>query len=288
MTGGSPTTSSTNTSSMGGSGGAAASGGSGGGAAASGGQGPGTELMHADFQATAPGQYTEDMVESDFGSAPPWNDGMDEGRASIVDEAGNHFLRVTYTADKYGPSDGGVQFKVALAESHEELYLSYRVRFAAGFDFVKGGKLPGLVGGTAPTGCVNDTTGFSARMMWRSGGAAVQYMYFPEKQNACGDDYEYTPGGAAAHFEPGTWHTVEHRLVMNTPGDHDGVLQAWFDGEAALDDAAFLYRLAGATYGIDTLYFSTFFGGGDQSWAPAEAQVADFDDFIVSTGPIAH
>jgi hypothetical protein len=65
-------------------------------------------------------------------------------------------------------------------------------------------------------------------------------------------------------------------------------LQAWFDGQPALDEQAFLFRLAGATYGIDTLYFSTFFGGGDQSWAPASAQIADFDDFIVSTGPITH
>ena len=66
-------------------------------------------------------------------------------------------------------------------------------------------------------------------------------------------------GDNPAHFEPGTWHTVEHRLMMNTPGPHDGVLQAWFDGEPAVDDQAFLYRLADATYGIDALYFSTFF-----------------------------
>lgn len=246
------------------------------------------ELIHADFQKTAPGEYTEAMVDSDFGSAPPWNNGLDEGRASIVDEGGSRFLRVTYTGNQYGPSDGGVQFKVPLKDTYQELYLSYRVRFAAGFAFVKGGKLPGLVGGSAPTGCVDDTTGFSARMMWRTGGAAVQYMYFPAKKSACGDDYHYTSGGADLSFKPGTWHKVEHRLVMNKPGEQDGVLQAWFDGKPALDEPAFLFRLAGASYGIDTLYFSTFFGGGDQSWAPTSAQIADFDDFIVSTGPITH
>jgi len=122
----------------------------------------------------------------------------------------------------------------------------------------------------------------------RTGGAAVQYMYFPEKQNACGDDYPYDSGNGPIAFQPGTWHTVEHRIVMNTPGAHDGIIEAWFDGKQALSNKTFLYRLAGATFGIDTLYFSTFFGGSDSTWAPSAPQIADFDDFIVSTGPITH
>lgn len=267
-------------------GGSSTGGAASGGAPGSGGASAGTELVRADFDATAVGPYTNALVAGDFGAAPSWNDGLDEGRAAVVEESGNRFLRVTYTGSQFGPGDGGVQFKIPLGQSYEELYLSYRVRFASGFEFVKGGKLPGLVGGTAPTGCVDDTGGFSARMMWRTGGAAVQYMYFPEKVNACGDDFEYLGGGQPAHFAPGTWHTVEHRIVMNAEGQHDGVLQAWFDGELALSDAAFSYRVTGATFGIDALYFSTFFGGGDATWAPSADQIADFDDFVISTSKI--
>lgn len=245
-------------------------------------------ILHADFEQRSPGEYTEAMVEGDFGFPAPWNNGLDEGRATIVEESGNHILRVTYPANEYGPNKGGVQFKVPFGQTFSELYLSYRIRFASGFDFVKGGKIPGLVGGTAPTGCINDTTGFSARMMWRTGGDAVQYMYFPEKQNACGDDYLYETGNGAVKFQPGSWHTVEHRIVMNTPGATDGIVEAWFDGKMALSDKTFLLRLADGTYGIDTLYFSTFFGGGDSSWAPSTPQIADFDEFIVSTAPITH
>jgi hypothetical protein len=281
----------------GGSGGAGGNAGEGGNAGTSGstssstgagGSNAGMEIVHADFEKRTAGPYTESMVEGDFGHATPFNNGLDEDRATIVEEADNRFLRVTYTADEYGPNKGGVQFKVPFGQTFDELYLSYRVRFASGFQFVKGGKIPGLVGGTAPTGCVNDTTGFSARMMWRTGGEVVQYMYFPEKQNACGDDYMYDLGNGPIDFQPGKWHTVEHRIVMNTPGEHDGIVEAWFDGAPALSEKAFIYRLAGATFGIDTLYFSTFFGGGDSSWAPSTAQIADFDDFIVSTGPISH
>lgn len=251
---------------------------------ASGGSGA-QDLMHADFQARPAGLYTQEMVSQDFGGKPTWNDGLDEGRASIVDERGERFLRVTYAAGIYGPADGGVQFLVPLSGSSEELYLSYRVRFASGFDFVRGGKLPGLVGGTHPTGCVADAGGFSARMMWRTGGAAVQYLYFPDKVNACGDDFTYRANNADLLFKPGTWHRVLHRIRMNTPGQNNGILQAWFDGALALDNTTFNYRISGATFAIDALYFSTFFGGSDATWAPAQAQIADFDDFVVADHP---
>jgi hypothetical protein len=223
------------------------------------------------------------MVAGDFGRDGGWNNGLDQGRASIVDENGNRFLRVTHVGGAYGPNDGGVQFKVPLGVAYDELYLVYRVRFAANFDFVKGGKLPGLVGGTAPTGCVSDHGGFSARGMWRTGGAAVQYLYFPEKVNTCGDDFAYAVGATAITFSPGVWHTVEHHMRMNNAGQHDGILEAWFDGQQVLSSSAFLYRITGATFGIDSLYFSTFFGGSDTTWAPVADQIADFDDFTIST-----
>jgi len=246
------------------------------------------EIFHASFTAAQVGAYAEADVAADFGSAPPWNDGLNQGRASIVDEAGEKFLRVNYPAGQYGPSKGGVQFIVDLGGSYDELFFSYRVRFAAGFDFVQGGKLPGLVGGTNPSGCSPKKDGFSARNMWRTGGNAVQYVYWPNQPKTCGDNLDYKSSGSNLPFTPGIWHTVEHRIVMNTPGTADGVLQAWFDGELVLDDSARLWRLTGATFGIDSLSFSTFFGGGDASWAPAAAQVADFDDLIVADKAISH
>lgn len=240
-------------------------------------------LMHADFQSRDVGAYTQAMVVGDFSGAATWNNGMDAGRSTIVDENGERFLRITYAATVYGPDAGGVQFVVPFGGTYEELYLAYRVRFAADFDFVRGGKLPGLVGGTRPTGCVQgDNGGFSARMMWRPEGVAVQYLYFPEKVNECGDDYVYRSTSGDVRFTQGQWHRVVHRLRMNTPGAHDGILQAWFDGTLVLDEQAFYYRVPGATFGIDSLYFSTFFGGSDATWAPASAQIADFDDFMLS------
>ncbi len=247
-----------------------------------------SEVLRVNFQGELTGFYTATIMQQDFPMASSWNNGLDEKRAVTVKEKGNKFLRVTYTGKEFGPARGGVQFKVPFNKSYNELYFSYRVRFAKDFDFVKGGKLPGFMGGTGPTGCVSDKHGFSARNMWRVDGDAVQYLYAPQKISACGDDYHYTKGGANQRFTPGKWQTVEHRLVMNTSGENNGVMQAWLDGELVLDVKDFLFRESGSTFAIDTLYFSTFFGGGDASWAPQASKITDFDDLIVSEKPIGH
>ncbi|MCH2109014.1 MAG: hypothetical protein MK135_06775 [Polyangiaceae bacterium] len=246
----------------------------------------GRVLLDADFEGQATGPYTEAQVVEDFSNAPPWNDGLDEGRAQVVRLEKTQVLRVDYPGQEFGASAAGVQFKVPFGQSYEELYLAYRVRFSEGFEWVKGGKLPGLVGGSAPTGCNNDEDGFSARMMWRAQGAAVQYVYFPEKESNCGDDFPYALKDAPAQFQTNTWHRVQHHLKMNTPGESDGVLEAWFDGELAYQTQELLYRRANASFAIDTLYFSTFYGGGDSSWAPDAPTFVEFDNFIVATEPI--
>ena len=242
-----------------------------------------TVLIDADFEGARPGEYSEAMVEGDFGAGPSWNNGLDEGRATIVGEPDNTYLRITYPADEYGPSAGGVQFKVLFSDAYDEVYLRYRLRFGDDFEWVKGGKLPGLIGGSAPTGCKDDDTGFSARMMWRVDGLPVQYLYYPTKIESCGDDFPYEVGGDAVSFTPGVWHTVEHRIVMNDPGSSNGVMQAWIDGELALDIQDFAWRGQGSTYAVDGLYFSTFYGGGDTSWAPSSEQTIDYDDFLATT-----
>ncbi len=189
-----------------------------GGAGSGGAPSSGTVLFDVDFQERTIGTYTQEMVEEDFGFAVTWNDGLDEGRVSIVEEAEDKFLRVTYPGGSYGPADAGVQFKVPFDRAYQELYFRYRVRFRADFDFVKGGKLPGLIGGSAPTGCSPAPDGFSARNMWRAGGQAVQYVYHPPQAESCGDDLDYRDGGMNVVFAAGIWHTVIHRIVMNDKG----------------------------------------------------------------------
>ena len=244
----------------------------------------GTTVVHVDFDATSLGTYTTTSFNGDWPSAE-WVSGLDAGRAEIVGGSEAHAgrsLRLKYPVGTYGSRDQAIQARIALPHGYEELYVSYRVRFAEGFDFVKGGKLPGLMGGAGNTGGnrPDGTDGWSGRMMWRRDGEAVQYLYHPDQPGTYGEDLRWN-----RRFEPGRWHTVEHRFVMNTPSRNDGVLQAWFDGEQTLLVEDLRFRDVD-TFAIDHFYISTFFGGGDVTWAPQRDEYVWFDDFVVSTARI--
>jgi hypothetical protein len=249
-----------------------------------------SEILRVDFDDATVGPYTRAALAADWPGVP-WAIGPDEGRVAIVEGAESfegRSLRVLFPAGVFGVDGGGALWPVDLGGTYEELYLSYRVRFAPGFDFVRGGKLPGLVGGEANTGGEppDGTDGWSARMMWRVGGDVVQYVYHPDQPGTFGEDFPWDLGGDRL-FEPGAWHQVEHRIVMNTPGQHDGVVQGWWDGALALDRQDIRFRDVD-TFAIDALQVVTFFGGSDATWAASRDEYVYFDDFVVSTEPITH
>jgi hypothetical protein len=195
-------------------------------------------------------------------------------------------LRVRYPQGKIGGPEGGLQFLSRFAllgiPAQERCAVRYYVRFDEDFDFVKGGKLPGLVGGEANTGgrIPNGRDGFSARLMWRPGGKVVQYLYHPDQKSQWGDDLDWDLGGQR-YFKPGTWHCVESEVQLNTTGSKDGRIRSWFDGTLALDRRDLRFRDVDALK-IDGFYFSTFFGGGDLSWAPRKDEHASFDGFVIA------
>ena len=243
--------------------------------------------FHLDFDDVPVGPYDPAQLADDWGD-PAWSDGVEEERVEIIDGEdaySGHSLRVHYPAGAWGSEDSGAQWTLDLGATHDELYCAYWVRFGVGFDFVLGGKLPGLAGGAANTGGAkpDGTDGWSARMMWREQGAVEQYVYHPDQPNEWGEDLLWDEG-VQRHFEPGTWHHVRHRLQMNTPGAHDGVIEGWFDGELALRREGMRFRDTD-DLGIDALLFSTFFGGADASWAASADEVVDFDDFEVAPAP---
>ena len=249
---------------------------------------PASASFSNNFDQDPTGTYTVDEMEADW-NAPSWDNGVEDGRVSIIegpDACDGRSLRVVYPQGGVGPSEGGAQWKLALDTTYDQLFLSYWLRFDEGFDFVKGGKLPGLMGGTANTGGdkPDGTDGFTARMMWRADGKVVQYVYHPDQPNSYGEDFEWNEGGQR-YFVPGQWHNVEHRVVMNTPGQYDGIVEGWFDGELALHIDGLRFRTADA-FSIDGLYFSTFFGGSGSDWAPTKDETIDFDGFVISTSAI--
>jgi len=196
-------------------------------------------------------------------------------------------LRVYYPAGSASPSVsrsqgvalGGGQFYADLnLPAQTALRLSYAVRFSEDFDFVKGGKLPGLYGGTGNSGgkIPDGTDGFSTRLMWRRAGAGELYVYLPTSEK-----YGTSLDRGAWTFEPGVWYRIEQEIVLNQPDQADGRARVWVDGERVINQEGLQFRTVDALK-IDGLFFSTFFGGGDASWSTPKDVYVDFADFSVS------
>ena len=114
----------------------------------------------------------------------------------------------------------------------------------------------------------------------------VQYVYHPGQPGKWGDkmrwDSSYLNQTAPywREFKSGRWYQIRHRVVMNTPGQEDGVMMAWLDGKLVLNRRDIRYRDIDSLQ-IDQLKFSTFFGGNHQSFATTKDEYAYFDDFTI-------
>jgi hypothetical protein len=193
------------------------------------------------------------------------------------------FLRVDYPKGSASPSvvgapGGGAQFLgTRPGTPADHLFLRYRVRFAERFDFVRGGKLPGLYGGRMISGghIPDGTDGFSTRFMWRAGGAGEVYAYLPSSVT-----WGTSLGRGSFRFLRGRWSCLEQEVALNAPGRADGVVRVWLDGRPVFAQEGLVFRTV-ATLRIDGVFFSTFFGGSDASWGSAEDTHVDFADFAV-------
>ena len=244
--------------------------------------------------------------EADSLGSPAWLKAWGIGFTNRVESAtlitgkdaitGGKALRVDYPKGGVGPSATGIQFPIDFSRiagrqaGFDSLYLRYNVYFEPGFDFVKGGKLPGLMGGNSSWsrsgGSIPDgTNGWTMRFMWRTGGEAVIYAYLPPgkyQQGVWGTDIKL-----GKTFPTGKWVCVEQFIRLNTVGKEDGKLTVWLDNEQVLALTDVTYRtvdnLAGKIGGI---YVSTFHGGNTPDWGPSVTSYARFDGFVAGLNRI--
>lgn len=199
-----------------------------------------------------------------FGFTPIYHEGSS---LSNFDETNT--LVIFFPKDTFGPNDSGFNFKSKINPSSSKT-ISYDVMFAEDFDFVKGGKLPGLCGGTKATGGHRSDgyNGFSVRVMWREGGKMVSYVYHPNQKTRFGDDFKWM------NFEKepliisrGDWHKIKVVVKLNDIDKKNGSIEAYLDEKIVFKKDDFTFRLTKELQ-IDQICFSTFFGGNDVSWAP--------------------
>nr|WP_228573475.1 hypothetical protein [Halomonas sp.] len=187
-------------------------------------------------------------------------------------------LRVHYPAGTSSPGEeprGGAGFysDPPSLQGAERACLSYMVRFPSDFDFVRGGKLPGLYGGEAPSGGeeVDGVSGFSMRLMWREEGEGELYPYVVGFE---GDSI----GRGFWRFPLGRWVNIEQEIVLNDPDQENGIARLWVDGRPVLEQQDVVFRTT-PSLTIDGLMFSTFFGGTGEGWRTPRDQYVDFAAF---------
>lgn len=216
----------------------------------------------------------------------------DQAVISESDDSGRT-LKITYP-----PFEQAVKQTAWGLEGRQSYHLSYRVKFADDFEFngaagaasgKNGGKLPGLAARPSRDGqaiCTGGAVcdpgaGFSARLMWRTDGAGVLYLYDLTKSRTgetWGENFAFAN---EAKFEADRWHKIDQFIQLNTVGKADGRIKVWLDGSLVVDLKG--REIIGGTEAIDTVLFSTFFGGNTVDWFPAKPQTAYFDDFEIWT-----
>ncbi|KAF8906530.1 polysaccharide lyase family 14 protein [Gymnopilus junonius] len=192
-------------------------------------------------------------------------------------------LQVTYNEGSFSHDTGGAQFyalwNTSDGSQFNSMMVSYELAFDSGFDWVKGGKLPGLRGGLNSTGCSggNKATGldcFSSRLMWRKDGEGEIYAYIPtpnnlcsEKSVICNSDFGVSVQRGSFTFASGQWMRLTLLVQLNNPPDvANGYLALYFNDVLAVSQSKLQIRAADSV-AANGFYFSTFFGGSDTSWA---------------------
>lgn len=247
-------------------------------------QSTGAEVSHAVIVGSNPGDAT--CIHLDGGYADFGTLSKDNWRAWIPDvrySIGDDFLAVENAGtegdvirQKYVPSSiGSARVISASTIPVQKTYrLAQSIYLEPGWDWggdaSQGGKLGfGFGGGTSPSGGSVDYAGFTARIMWRGqldGTAKIGiYSYAADRPKQYGEDILIEN-----YLAPiGEWINLIIEIQTNSSiSSYDGRMRIWLDGEEVLDKQNVGWQLAGGEPSIDSLFYSSFYGGSDSSWAP--------------------
>jgi hypothetical protein len=140
--------------------------------------------------------------------------------------------------------------------------LAYDLIIPKDFEWLKGGKLHGLYFGDGASGGEHPDRGGSIRLMWRRKGEVDIYLYYPGLEKEYGESnltniflQEWLNQIKISYKYPTTNISVNDQLYTLPPRD-------------------FKASCSG-------IFFSTFYGGNDLSWAPSKTQKLEFKNIMI-------
>ncbi len=209
-------------------------------------------------------------------------------------------LRIKYPGKTLGSGvrvNYGSDFKKLGIGLRESAYLRYYVKFNKGWDWAITGKVPGLGGYKTVSGgdAVSGKDGWSMRFVWYDGekvdpAIASLYAYIAGKGGVRKTSkYGYVfrlkdpKTQNPMSFPVDKWTCIELYVQLNEVGKYNGVVKAWIDGVLGADLNDLMYRTVdNEANKVGRMMFSTFFGGGNDNFAPSRDVYASFDNFAIS------
>ncbi len=204
---------------------------------------------------------------------------LSEENLSVEQADGNTYV----LRQQFVPTDNGSD-RVLMASNLKQ-HRTYRVMTSVflepgwdwGGEVSQGGKIAfGVGGGSVPSGGTVDPSGFTARLMWRGAqdGSAKMgiYSYAADRPKKYGEDNLFKDDARI-----GEWMDIIYEIKLNSSvNTSDGSMRAWVDGELVLDRQNVGWQLDGNSPVIDTLYYSSFYGGSTNAWSPDRTTHAKF------------
>lgn len=131
----------------------------------------------------------------------------------------------------------GFQWKPSDLQQASAACLSYSMFIPEGFEFGPGGRLPGLMGGAAEEPA-DDKSAFSTRFAWTEKGDLNVHGDVPGAPSGRG----ITNERRSPELPRGRWVKLEQEVVLNVPGQKNGIMRVWMDGSLVLERRNVAYR----------------------------------------------
>ena len=226
-----------------------------------------------------------------------WGERQSPARVELVDSdpkfrfepLAGKALRIQIEKDGHYGVSLAYRFQKRLGYEPEEIYFRYYLRFADDWNPRRGGKLPGVGGTYGRAGWggrpVHGDDGWSARGLFegrKDGRTPIgYYCYHMDMRGRYGSGWQWDREDRGL-LENNRWYCIEQHVQLNTPGEADGILRGWVDGQLAFEKTEIRFRSVDALK-IEDIWINFYLGG---TWTSEAEHHVYIDEVAISKEPI--